>query len=371
MSLFKSFAFSEQGFNHLKVEKECQDASGCYSDDAMTIIVVADGHGSDNYPRTARGSEFAVQSAISAIREFVYAVKFNCIAMVDEHEDRIRSLEANILKQWHKAVDDDVVKFPFQENELEKVSEKYKARYLSGDYNAKAYGTTLIAACITPDYWFGIQIGDGKCVSFSADGDCSEPIPWDEACQMNVTTSICDENALDEFRSYFSVDLPLAVFAGSDGIDDSFVGETELHAVYRAMIGIYGEYGEEVVKKEVSDFLPKTSRKGSGDDVSIAAAIQTDLQSKTLELFNAIADYKSKAIRMQQIQRELQIADERYQYVLNAVASSEQIDDSLLEKQDRAKNDFDSLSALRDKLKAELKGAEDRIDTIRGKTDSI
>ena len=370
MSLFTSFAFSEQGFNHIKANKECQDASGCYSDDVMTLVVVADGHGSDNYPRTAKGSEYAVASAKAAIREFVYAVKANEIPIDAEHErevnERFRALEANLLKRWHDAVDEDVIKHPFQEDELKKVSQKYRLRYQSGDYNAKAYGTTLIAVCITHDYWFGIQIGDGKCVCFSTDGESSEPIPWDDACQMNVTTSICDEDALDEFRSFFSNELPLAVFVGSDGIDDSYAGEDELHAVYRAMVGIFAEYGETVGKQEVQEFLPKTSRKGSGDDVSIAGAIQASIDPETLELLNAIADYKAKTIRFNQVQRDMQLALEKYQYISRAVAGKNP--DDAQEKEKRAKESYDNLAVERENLSHDLQKAENKIVSLRKKT---
>lgn len=60
------FAFSatEVGYNHTKIGKVCEDASDFYDDDDMHICVVADGHGSDNYPRTDRGSEMAVNSAM-------------------------------------------------------------------------------------------------------------------------------------------------------------------------------------------------------------------------------------------------------------------------------------------------------------------
>ena len=49
-----SFSATETGYNHIKAEpsKVCEDASGFYDDDQMHICVVADGHGSDNYPRT-------------------------------------------------------------------------------------------------------------------------------------------------------------------------------------------------------------------------------------------------------------------------------------------------------------------------------
>ena len=75
MNTTYDFAFSEQGYNHIKADKVCQDSSGHYSDDLMAVVVVADGHGSDNYPRTDRGSSFAVEATITAIREFVKTVE--------------------------------------------------------------------------------------------------------------------------------------------------------------------------------------------------------------------------------------------------------------------------------------------------------
>ena len=67
-----SFSATETGYNHIKAEpsKVCEDASGFYDDDQMHICVVADGHGSDNYPRTDRGSQFAVDAAIEQIKAF-------------------------------------------------------------------------------------------------------------------------------------------------------------------------------------------------------------------------------------------------------------------------------------------------------------
>ena len=66
-----SFSVTETGYNHLKINKVCEDASDHYDDEHAHICVVADGHGSDNYPRTDRGSKYAVDAAIKCIREFV------------------------------------------------------------------------------------------------------------------------------------------------------------------------------------------------------------------------------------------------------------------------------------------------------------
>jgi hypothetical protein len=60
------------------------------------------------------------------------------------------------------------------------------------------------------------------------------------------------------------------VFCGSDGVDDSYVGEEELHALYRSIIKIFTEHGTDVGKAEIEEYLPVLTKRGSGDDVSIA-----------------------------------------------------------------------------------------------------
>lgn len=72
MAEYYQFAHSVQGYNHIKANKVCQDASGeCHFED-VSIIAVADGHGSDNYIRTDRGSKFAVSAALTAIKASLY-----------------------------------------------------------------------------------------------------------------------------------------------------------------------------------------------------------------------------------------------------------------------------------------------------------
>ena len=59
---------TEIGSNHIRMNKICEDASASYDDNNLHIIAVADGHGSDNYPRTERGSKFAVEAALSCVK---------------------------------------------------------------------------------------------------------------------------------------------------------------------------------------------------------------------------------------------------------------------------------------------------------------
>ena len=319
MNTMYDFAFSEQGYNHIKSDKVCQDSSGCYSDDSMAVVVVADGHGSDNYPRTDRGSSFAVEATITAIREFVKTVAESAIDISIDSDAYLEQLAKNILANWYAAVDADFEKYPFSDEELSKVSEKYKKRYMSGQRQEKAYGTTLIAACQTKNYWFGLQIGDGKCVCISQDGSMYEPIPWDEDCQANITTSICDSEAIEEFRYFFTKECPIATLMGTDGIDDSYANAEEMYVLYRSILAIFAEHGCETGEAEIQAFLPGLSRKGSGDDVSIAGIVSTTLSTAFIEVLKAQCEYSNAKAQREQAEREVTLAAEKQEYVLSAM----------------------------------------------------
>lgn len=337
MNTTYDFAFSEQGYNHIKSDKVCQDSSGHFSDDSMAVVVVADGHGSDNYPRTDRGSSFAVEATITAIRKFVKIVEDSAIDISVDSESHLEQLAKNILVNWYAAVDADLEKYPFSEEELSKVSDKYKKRYMSGERQEKAYGTTLIAVCQTKNYWFGLQIGDGKCVCISRDGSMYEPIPWDEDCQANITTSICDSEAIEEFRYCFMNECPVATLMGTDGIDNSYASSEEMYVLYRSILAIFAEHGRETGESEIQAFLPGLSRKGSGDDVSIAGIVSATLSTAFIEVLKAQCEYSNAKAQREQAEREVTLAAEKQEYVLSAMKKAKMNYDLCVQKATEAK----------------------------------
>lgn len=302
------FAFSatEVGYNHTKSGKVCEDASDYYDDGKLHICVVSDGHGSDNYPRTDKGSRFAVDATIKCVIEFVEkADKDDVLSDETNGYPVMTQLAKSILRNWHEAVDADYRDNPFTDEELKNVSDKYKQRYRSVENDErnvdKAYGCTLIFYAVTEDYSFGMQVGDGKCVVVSEKGDFTEPIPWDDNCQLNITTSICDSDSIDEFRYFITPDKPVAVFCGSDGIDDSYANSDEMYALYRSILKIFIDHGPEVGKSEIKEYLPVLTKKGSGDDVSIGLILNlprvaelANTFDKQTKLFNLNERLKEK-----------------------------------------------------------------------------
>jgi serine/threonine protein phosphatase PrpC len=341
---------SVQGASHIKHSKVCQDFGGHFRGDDFAVAVVCDGHGGDVYIRSDRGSRFGVEVTIDCVKEFMETKKeflkslsenekvyklaekaktqlenfiahksyidsvtdsmkeFLNLADVQKKtsEEKIKQLIKSIITRWSDAVLRDLQQNPFAEEELNGLSDKYRQRYTGNNENDKfsAYGTTLIAVVYTPEFWFGIRIGDGRCVSISDDGSVCDPIPWDEKCFLNRTTSLCDEKAFDNFRHcFFTCNFPAAIYVGTDGIDDSFGSDERLFAFYKRLTETFNQSGFEDGKQELRDYLPKLTAEGSGDDVSISGIV--DLE-RIKELF---PEEKEKAAAAEEEEEEEKIPE--------------------------------------------------------------
>ncbi|MDR0992516.1 MAG: protein phosphatase 2C domain-containing protein [Ruminococcus sp.] len=254
------------GASHIRRGTRCQDASLSLSEKGAAIAAVADGHGSEAYFRSEIGAHFAADIAVNCAADFIKSITPDMLTDADSVNRQLIQLEKCIIMRWGETVEEHREQFPFTEEE-EKIFAESRQREIYS-----VYGTTLIAAAVTPAYWFAFQIGDGKCAAL-ADGIWSEPVPWDEKCFLNATTSICDSRAVDEFRHYFSGNLPAAVFLCTDGICDSYGSADDLFLVYSKTAETFARTGFARAKKTVSRMLPAITSKGSGDDVSLAGIL--------------------------------------------------------------------------------------------------
>lgn len=282
---FKAFHMSERGESHLHDGRVCQDSSASFSDECGTVAVVRDGHGGCDYVRSQIGSAMACEAAVKNIRRLFENISPE--AFLAEPDMMLIQLEAAIINDWNESVRSHYEANPFTEEELDCVSEKAGAPYRSGHRIERAYGATLIAAAVTRDYWFGIQIGDGKCAAFDEAGICTQPIPWDEKCFLNKTTSICGSDALRDFRHFYSEKIPTAVFMGSDGIDDSFKNEEDMYDFYKTILYAFSISDYTQAVDELKAYLPRLSKEGSADDVSIAAWMDMDALKSVVDKIKA------------------------------------------------------------------------------------
>lgn len=306
MDAYRAFHFVSIGASHLRKGTVCQDSGASMETDNYRLAVVCDGHGGDDYFRSDRGSRMAVQAFCECAEKAFspqprkwlrrkaahlknkaknFSDALNASATQREIDEQLLWFARSVVARWNTLVEEDLTADPLKEDEMAAVSEKARARYEAGESLHKAYGTTLLGTVLTEDFWFGIHIGDGKCVAFDFEGNAAEPIPWDEKCFLNTTTSICDSAALQEFRVFFSKQLPAAIFAASDGVDDCFADEEKLHSFYRVVLTSFATQETEQAQKELCEYLPVLSEKGSGDDMSIGAILQMEYLQENAALF--------------------------------------------------------------------------------------
>lgn len=282
---YRAFHLTVIGASHIKSGTVCQDCSQSCEKTECRLVVVCDGHGGADYFRSDRGSKLAAVAFMDCMENPDLIAALSAAAAEKQRQSRMEQLIKSIIARWNSLVEQDMRQHPFDEDELSGVSEKARRRYEAGERLQAAYGTTLIGAVLAENFWLGLQIGDGKCVAVSETGEFTQPIPWDEECFLNVTTSLCDENAAKEFRFCFSRTLPAAVFIGSDGIDDCFAGDERLYDFYRVTLKSFAETDEETAIAQLKEYLPTLSEKGSGDDMSVGILVNTDLVCKSESVY--------------------------------------------------------------------------------------
>lgn len=291
----KGFSKTTIGEGHNAEQKPCQDCSLCYTlEEGLSVALVSDGHGGKPYFRSHIGSKKACNVALDAIKDFFNdadessfvisgkdAVRILPLTAADypgklkPAEEQLRQLANTIIQNWRKEVAKDAADSELNEWEKSNVAQEYIDQLNDSDKLFRVYGCTLMAFISTPSYWFAIHLGDGKCFGFYGQDSgkvWDEPIPWDERCFLNKTTSLCASDAYESFRfAYGGRDsMPLAVFLGSDGLDDTFADNDSLCDFYIKILKEILFSSQESVESELEASLHELSRCGSLDDMSVA-----------------------------------------------------------------------------------------------------
>lgn len=355
------FAISKVGASHLPKSMPCQDYSLKCEDEDVQLIIVCDGHGSKTYVRSNVGSRLAGEITKETLLNFVgntshilFRNRKGAVtarpeswddnlwgaspnktieAMTETEQENyeqnklffeqvkdIRDIDSvfkllfeEICMKWGEAIKKDSEDNPFTAEEKEA---------LGNHRIEKAYGSTLMAFVKTPHYWFAFHIGDGRLITIDRHLDMVQPVPWDCNCFQNYTTSLCNTEPVKLFRYAFdgTGQFPAAVFCCSDGIEDSYgdyeIDPKKLHGFYRGLLDQFVKVGEETTLKNIENFLPVLSEKGSRDDMSLAAIINLDALQDGLEeqeIRDEIAKLESQLHDLQRQENEIKARiDEAY-----------------------------------------------------------
>lgn len=380
----KDLHHSCQGESHILSNKVCQDSSYSSTSDTMSIAIVCDGHGGARYFRSDVGSRFAVDATKECVQAFVSEIDANLfkdkqftqkkalsseassnIYTKDTNVDKVlRQLFSSIIYSWREKITQHSLNTPLSEKERASIKSDYLSEFEQGIGIEKTYGCTLMCYVYTASFWFAFHIGDGKCIAFDDNGTWSEPIPWDEKCFLNKTTSLCDSSAIDEFRYCYCGDgnKPLAVFLGSDGIDDSF-GETEnMVNFYVQVLKLINKEGLEIAIANIHETLPQLSKIGSKDDMSIACIYDEEslqnkikhlvgwqrrnIENQLFEINNRILKYKDEITRLSRCDLRNQKLMIDFQYAKKDLSKAFELKHSLASKWNKFSEEIEGESYM-------------------------
>lgn len=407
MSQIYTFHKTVKGHLHVLQHLPCEDASASFSEEngQYHIAVVADGHGSKACYRSQEGSKAAVQVAVTCLKQFA-----ETILLSKETEDRfykdilseryrlmtIRHLTDTLLAEWYNWIAEHYRLHPPAAEETDGVLSPDTP---SDELDPLIYGTTLIAALQLSGCLILIQQGDGRCDVFFRNGNAEQPLPWDERCQDNVTTSLCDKDAKERFRNCvlywdkrhkdavsedlyrigviqgtansairFSRTPVMACFLGSDGVEDAFRDTYEelggshvlmggVHSFYKNLTCRISEMDTPAFNDYLEKMLPDFSAQGSfgssgsGDDVSVAGIV--DLNSipdcieqfqKDIELYELEEQLFWKEDQLRSKQRKHGILQRRLEEAEVSLAEAEKYREELGHTIEERKKERDSCS---------------------------
>lgn len=285
--MIKCFHTSCQGERHKIESAPCEDCSYSMVQNGIAIAIVCDGHGSAEYFRSAIGAKMAAEVTVDAVLNFVkntdkallvgqqfssFGANENDEPLTDEAYMVFRKLFTSVIYLWEKKVNEHALNNPITDEEAKSLPANYKELLTDGMFMDSPYGTTLLAYVQTPRYWFAFQIGDGKIVSFDAESKWQEPVMADKKCHDNITTSLCDFDAINEFRFCYQGDggFPCSVFLCTDGLEDSFKSVDKLTEFYKNLLMDMAIQPEKIIIRCLNKILPQLSILCSQDDISIS-----------------------------------------------------------------------------------------------------
>ncbi|MBD5289998.1 MAG: hypothetical protein HDS26_04855 [Bacteroides sp.] len=406
-----------QGADHKPNNKPCQDYASHYSSEETAIIALSDGHGGKKYFRSQYGAQIATEIAINTLNTFCKEADFEellgaddliCVPVSKEAFGTPRNLEyvmrhvfQHICSEWHRKIEEH-----FQDNSLTLEEEEFlKKETVNGttlyDYYfdpsgecikknlPSAYGCTLFGVAETKNgYWVGFHIGDGKCIAFNEDGAWYEPIPWDERCFLNKTTSLSHYGD-ESFRYCIGRNLPAAIFIASDGMDDSYAPMDELAFEYAMnFMANLAVNGEEYTSGKIASWLDKISEYYSKDDMSIGYIVASErlrqvlnnymekeepvLNHKRDVLSREVQDkntvYETKLKRGEDIRRQKDTEDHKIKDLENeAIKMQEQYDENREKIETKSRSRCNFLRRLSKPAIAYLDSSKEDVSSDREK----
>ena len=153
------YGVSVQGASHIRSGTVCQDSfKQLQLSDDISILAVADGHGSSACPYSKTGSKIAVNVFCAIMQDLLNGFADNPeLLLTYLNREGELTVAQDIDTEWKRRVWKAHIDNK-REKPLKEDGETDKAAVY------KQYGTTLLGMLITSQYMFAFQLGDGDMV---------------------------------------------------------------------------------------------------------------------------------------------------------------------------------------------------------------
>ena len=334
MANYQAFSCRCRGYSHR--DGVCQDFSGFFEEPegSLRIAVVSDGHGDKSCFRSDVGSRMAVETALEDLKIFARDLRRQgWVSRLGEKKARealMARLKGCIVADWYDRVESHLRENPLTKEDLDREHRRSEL-YRRGKSLHNIYGCTLIAAMIVDGWLVVLHVGDGRCVVLHADGTADQPVPWDDQCVGNVTTSLCHSDAHLRCRHYvcsLEADPIAACFVTTDGIEDCFSDLPEQNGLCAYFCDVASRLAREGIgelEKEMEEELPALSQYGSQDDMSFSALVDLEaLQGMQGKLDRVFETYKC-LLEAGNARKKLNSMQRKMDYLRSNVAQAERL----------------------------------------------
>jgi len=261
------YGVSVQGASHIRSGTVCQDSfKQLQLSDDISILAVADGHGSSACPYSKTGSKIAVNVFCAIMQDLLNGFADNPeLLLTYLNREGELTVAQDIDTEWKRRVWKAHIDNK-REKPLKEDGETDKAAVY------KQYGTTLLGMLITSQYMFAFQLGDGDMVYVDADG-VQSIIEGDKILGIE-THSLCKLDAwkksISMIRMREKTKEAHLFMISTDGFSNSYRTQEEYFVSCKDYYSLIQQYGFDSVTENMKEWLKETSELGCGDDITLA-----------------------------------------------------------------------------------------------------
>lgn len=261
------YGCSVKGAAHEKNGMPCQDSFHINRNlNDISIVAIADGHGSEKSPKSDRGSAIAVESFNYVMGQYLksYSRDLGKLVTYLNRDGQIKFAQ-DICKTWQNRV-----RREYRSLGEERILNE-KGR-IDWPEVFRLYGTTLLGLLVTKTFVFAFQIGDGDMVLI--DKDNISPVVESEKFLGTETHSLSKENAWKRAASSIqkrpeTKGKPYLYMLSTDGFINSHASQEDYEKTCREYFQMIVEHGFDKVSSNLENWLRETSDLGCGDDITV------------------------------------------------------------------------------------------------------